>query len=243
MKSTQIKKKLVLFDIDGTLIFHVGQQLDDWKMRFRHGMKTAWNIDASQEMDKYEGYPDWASGWAAVKQFGVTKKQYEKGFPLYIDAMHDYLKKQGSTDTLYKPIPDAVALVMKLKEENKNCIGLISGNAKRIGEWKLAHCGLGNVFDFALYGDDATDRIALAQTVFKRAKEFFHLDFAPRDIVVIGDTIHDIRCGKAIGALTIGVTTGMHDSRVVLENENPDLLVDSLMDKRVLELLGLEKDK
>ncbi len=236
-----MNKKLVLFDIDGTLIYHVGNEPGGWKKRYAHGMKTAWNVDASSGMDKYDGFPDWASGFAAVRQYGVTKGQYKKEFPRYIDAMHDYLKELGSMDTLYKPILEAVVLVMKLKAQKAYCIGIISGNAKKIGEWKLEHCGLENLFEFALYGDDATDRIVLAQTVFEKAKIFFYREFRPQDITVIGDTINDIQCGKAIGAATIGVTTGYHGSRIVLEKENPDLLVDSLMDKRVFDLLGLEK--
>lgn len=241
MKCMKQWKKLVLFDIDGTLIYHVGKEPGGWQTRFAHGMKAAWNIDASSKMEKYNGYPDWASGWESMKQFRITKKQYEKGFPRYIESMHTYLQELGKTDTLYKAIPDAVTLAMKLKTNKKFCIGIISGNAKRIGLWKLEHCELGNIFDFALYGDDATDRIALAQTIFDKAQAFFHMEFLPQDITVIGDTIHDVRCGKAIGAMTIGVTTGMHEKRSILEDEHPDIVVDSLMDERVLSLLGLEQ--
>ena len=57
-------------------------------------------------------------------------------------------------------------------------------------------------------------------------------------MVIIGDTVHDIRCGKHIGATTIGVTTGLTNGYEDLVKEEADLVVDSLMDERVLHLLG-----
>ena len=74
--------------------------------------------------------------------------------------------------------------------------------------------------------------------VFEKAKRELHITFTATDIILIGDTVHDIRCGKAIGATTIAVTTGMHGDPKVLEAEKPDLLVTSLADPRVSSLFS-----
>jgi phosphoglycolate phosphatase-like HAD superfamily hydrolase len=55
---------------------------------------------------------------------------------------------------------------------------------------------------------------------------------------VVIDTVHDIRAGKAIGATTIAVTTGLHVAKKVLAEEQPDL-VDTLLDGDILTLFGL----
>ncbi len=86
--------------------------------------------------------------------------------------------------------------------------------------------------------------LLLLEKLISHAKKFFQITFQPKDVVVIGDTVFDIRCGKAIGAQTIAVTTGGHlvtkvDPKAgtyknALAQEHPDLLVDSLMDQKVL---------
>ena len=140
-----------------------------------------------------------------------------------------------------KIIPDAVVFVRLLKAKRPRVVrGILSGNARKIAQWKLSHTGLLKYFSFGLYGDEADDRIELAGQVFAKAKLELAMDLKPEEIVVIGDTVFDIRCGKGIGATTIAVTTGMHGSPEELAREKPDYLVNSLMDPTVLSLFSLK---
>ena len=231
-------KKLVLFDIDGTLIYHAGSGARGIA-RFAHAMQAAYGISLDLDFAKYNGMIDRQMAWDIAKQHGVTREKFLEKFPAYAEAMLAFLQEGAEKEPLYQLIDDAVALVHCLKKRSDIALGIITGNVKRIAEWKLDHAGLAGIISFGLYGDEADDRNALARLVFNKAQEEFHQALAPADIVVIGDTVHDIRCGRAIGAMTIAVTTGYHGAREPLLAEKPDFLVDSLMEKSVRDFLGV----
>ena len=233
------RKKLVLFDIDGTLISWVGKHVHGLA-RFQHGMKIAWGIEVGNDIEKYNGVPEWKSSWEVAKQYGVSRSKFEKNFPVYVEAMRAFLDMRGKIAPLYIQIPDAVNLLVGLHSQAHVHLGVLSANAERTGVWKLEYCNIREFFSFGLWGDRAESRVEIAQSVFHKTEEILGLKLLPHDVVVIGDTIHDIRCGKAINAITIAVATGPHNA-ALLNKEHPDLLVDSLMDERVLTLLGLKE--
>lgn len=241
-KSSPQKKKLVLFDIDGTLIHHVSGQMTVGWPRFIYALKKVYGVDIKTDLSgKFMGMIDRQISWELVRMQGITKQEFDNKFPLVGNFLLEYAKGQEKKATpLYTPIADAVTLAKKLLTNDAFRVGLLTGNVERMGWWKLQHAGITNFFDWGLFGDEVDDKSMLAQTIIKKAKDHFSIEFIPSNIFVIGDSIYDVRSGKAIGLLTIAVTTGGH-SREDLEKEKPDLLVDSLMDKRVLDLLGLEK--
>ena len=150
------------------------------------------------------------------------------------------MDKEGSKKgPLFQIIEPARDLVVRLHRRDDIVLGILTGNAERIANWKLDHVGLSRYFTFGLYGDAANSRIELAKGAIEKAKKQLKMKFAPADIIVIGDTVHDIRCGKAIGAVTVAVTTGMHGFWDVLKAENPDILVESLADPQVLSLFSM----
>lgn len=230
--------KLVLFDIDGTLIYHVGVR--KWEEQYYEGLRKVYGITGEYDVMQYNGTVERLLAWNLVKQSGkLNRKQFLEKFPEYVDVMHGFLERWGKDTKLFKIIPEAVTFVLLLKEKQPNIVrGILSGNARKIAEWKLSHTGLSSYFSFGLYGDEADDRVELAGQVFSKAKSQFGLDLKPKDVVIIGDTVFDIRCGKAIGAITIAVTTGMHGSPEELAREKPDFLVNSLMDPSILSLFS-----
>ena len=230
-----MNKKLILFDIDGTLMYHVGSR--HWNEQYAHGMRTVYGITKKHDFSQYNGSIERHMAWDILRHHGVTREDFFSKFPTYTQAMLEYLEELAQKEVLFRVIPEAAILVQKFSRQKKFVLGLLTGNAKRIADWKLAHVGLAGYFSFGLYGEEADDRISLAKVVFEKAKKELHEEFQPQDIVVIGDTIHDIRCGKAIGAITIAVTTGMHGDSAVLGQEKPDLLVDTLADARVERVL------
>ncbi|HET7535847.1 MAG TPA: HAD hydrolase-like protein, partial [Candidatus Didemnitutus sp.] len=73
---------------------------------------------------------------------------------------------------------------------------------------KLEHYKVWHYFEFGAFGDDSPLRNELGPHALRRAKERHAIEFSPANTFVIGDTPHDIECGKVIGAQTIGVATG-----------------------------------
>ena len=85
---------------------------------------------------------------------------------------------------------------------------LLTGNLKEGARLKLSFLGLWEYFEFGAFADDSAIRDELGPFALARAKEKLGIEFPPERVYIIGDTPHDIACGKAIGAKTIAVATG-----------------------------------
>jgi phosphoglycolate phosphatase len=85
---------------------------------------------------------------------------------------------------------------------------LLTGNLKEGAKLKLSHLGLWDYFEFGAFADDSHVRDELGPFALARAEEKLGIKFPPERVYIIGDTPHDIACGKAIGAKTIAVATG-----------------------------------
>jgi len=101
------------------------------------------------------------------------------------------------------------------------------GNIER-GAWvKLKHCELDSYFSFGGFGSDSEDREQLIRIAIDRAKNIANREI--EKIFVIGDTPLDIIHGRAAGALTVGVSTGVY-SYGQLGSYKPDFLFNDLLD-------------
>lgn len=235
-------KKLVLFDIDGTLIRHFGPQVTiggGWK-RFIYALQKVFNINVHIDPAyNYHGLVDRQILFDLVKSYGITKNEFDNKFP-DIKAAIVYHAQTREKKQIYEPIPEALQLLTLLhKKPNDYYLGILTGNVERMAYWKLTHVGIDPTwFTLFITSDEFDDRISLAKSVFEKHKKTYGLDIHAHDIYVLGDAVGDIRCAYAIGAKSIIATTGRHD-KAELEKENPTLLVNSLMDPLVLTLLEL----
>jgi phosphoglycolate phosphatase len=123
-------------------------------------------------------------------------------------------------------LPGVRELLHRLQARPQNVLGLLTGNVKRGAKLKLAHYGLWGFFQFGAFADDHHDRNELGRFAQARAREKHAIDFAATQMDVIGDTPHDIACGKAIGARTIAVATGSF-TRAQLAEHQPDRILDN----------------
>jgi len=237
--------KLILFDIDGTLVSQDGASVLEMKpegeTKFSYAIRTVFGKQTHVDMTKFNGYVDRSILWFCAESVGIDRKDFDRELPRLASEMHTYMQSLNPKDSLYCPIETARQFVDLVVKSNTIAYGILSGNVESIGLWKLDKAGYGHMFDFGMYGEEADDRIELAKKTVVRANAFFHTTFVPKDISVIGDTVHDVRCGKAIGAHTIAVMTGRHRDPVVLNAENPDFLVDSLLENSVLDYFGLKQ--
>ncbi len=232
-------KKLILFDIDGTLIRHVGDGTKKWMRRIRTAAREIYGVDPGDfEPAPYHGKIDRQAAWMSVEPLGISRSIFLEKYHLFADRFFGQLLNDPADQSLYQQIPDAKRLVDLLRLKKEICLGVLTGNMERIGKWKLTHTGYDGLLPFAMWSDGFDDRFQLAKAVYEKANAFFHESFGPDNTIVIGDTVNDISCARHIGAQVIVVTTGGHD-RKTLEDAKPDLLVDSLMDPAVLAFLHL----
>ena len=122
-------------------------------------------------------------------------------------------------------LPGVKDLLARLQARPQNVLALLTGNLRRGAQLKLAHYGIWDFFEFGAFADDHHDRNELGPFAQHRAREKHATDFVAADIDVIGDTPHDIACGKAIDARTIAVATGSF-SRAQLAAHGPDIILD-----------------
>jgi phosphoglycolate phosphatase-like HAD superfamily hydrolase len=115
--------------------------------------------------------------------------------------------------------------------------GLLTGNQRRTAQLKLEHYGLWQWFSFGTFGDDTEHRDELGPRALRAARERHGVEFPAPEAVVIGDTPHDVDCGRALGARTIAVATGRY-SAGELAAHRPTALVEDLADtERLIALI------
>ena len=124
----------------------------------------------------------------------------------------------------------ARALVERLLGDERARLGLLTGNLREMAYLKVGALGLDERhFPFGAFGCDAEDRNALPRIAIERAAAHAGRPFAEADVVVIGDTPRDIECGRLGGCTTVAVATGRF-GRDELAAHAPDLLLDDLAD-------------
>ncbi len=106
-------------------------------------------------------------------------------------------------------------------------LGLLTGNIRLGAEIKLRHFGLWDQFVMGAFSDDHEDRNRLAAIGLERGSKVLDCPLKGSEVMVIGDTPHDVRCGRAIGAKVLAVSTG-GSTHAELRKCGPDFLANSL---------------
>jgi phosphoglycolate phosphatase-like HAD superfamily hydrolase len=223
--------RLLLWDIDGTLI-NTGAAGQQAIVR-----ATAERFGGSGDLDGVEiaGRTDTAIAHQILMKYGerVTDESVQPLLDLYVRLLAEELpRRQG------RVLPGVLELLRHSASEPDITLGLLTGNLASGAKLKLEHYQLWHFFAFGAFSDDHHDRNELGAFALSRALEATRIDFVPGQVDVIGDTGHDIACGKALGARTIAVATGSW-TREQLTQHRPDFLFDDLSNvDEVIRTLG-----
>src|SRR4051812_34245298 len=215
-----VSKKLVLFDIDGTLLTSGGAG----ERALRRGFRERFGIDDDLATVEIAGRTD--SGIARRMLAAHDLPETPENLAAFFDGYLHFLARElpVSAGGL---LPGIVALLEALKPRADIVLALLTGNLERGAELKLTHYGVWHYFEFGAYADDHHDRDQLGHFARSRAEEKHGIDFPPERIFVLGDTPHDISCARAIGAKAVAIATGKF-SRADLGALAPDFLFDDL---------------
>jgi len=116
-------------------------------------------------------------------------------------------------------------------------LGLLTGNVRDGARIKLSHYGLFGHFDFGGFGDLHENRNDVARAALDEARQTLNTPLDVGRVWVVGDSPHDVRCARSIGARAVAVATGWNTLEE-LEAEQPDVLLADLSDEsRFLALL------
>ena len=216
-------KKLLLFDIDGTLLTTGGAGEGGFSQAFAE----SFGIDDDLSTIDFAGATD----------TGVVRLLFEKHALEGTDERHalfhkNYLPHLGRNLANFpgRLMPGVADLLPVLRDRPGAVLALLTGNFSGASTLKLTHYGLAQFFDFGAFADDSHDRNLLGPVALRRAREIYGADaFADpaRDVLVIGDTTRDIACARACGARVLAVATGKH-SHAQLAAQAPDFLAANL---------------
>jgi phosphoglycolate phosphatase len=225
--------KLVIFDMDQTLV----ELLPVHDAALDQLFQTYFNTGARFAETDFAGrsLPENFLALARLKNIAddaVLGKEeellaaYERFFARHIPAnAADYI------------LPGVTRLLEKLSETD-NVVALYTGDSPGIVRSTMTATGLGRYFAFFVASTEACDRAGLVRKAIEKAEQRTGKRFEGREIVIIGDSVRDIACGKVFGALTIAVATGLH-SREELARCEPDYLRPDLKDtEQVLQAIG-----
>jgi len=189
---------LYLFDIDGTLL-HAhgsGRGAFDAVMAERHGIANA------SAGIRYGGKTDPAIvDEIFVARLGRPASEDERaGFlAAYVPKLQAALAHTGVV------VLDGVTEALRfLGARDEVCLGVATGNIRAGADAKLAAAGLAAWFGFGGYGCDSPLRAELVAAAIRRGRESSEV----REVIVVGDTIHDIAAARACGATVCAVATG-----------------------------------
>ena len=194
-------KKLLLWDIDGTLIRtnRAGVAALVRAFAAAHGREPDLaTVEVAGRTDR------WIIG-RMLETHGLepTPERVHAVLEGYLQLLQGELHA-----TTGRVLPGILELLETFHRRTDVAQGLLTGNVERGARIKLEHFRVWHYFAFGAYGDDSPLRNDLGPHALRRARAHHATEFPPDRVFVIGDTPHDIACGRAIGARTIAVATG-----------------------------------
>src|SRR5438045_7743572 len=226
-----MQKRLLLFDIDGTLIHSGGAGVEALKL----ALKERFGIKDDLHDIEIAGMTD--SGIVISSVNNHKTPTTADNIAAFLDSYVYFLslelpRRKG------KLLPGVLELLENLKTRKHLVLGLLTGNVSRGAQLKLGHYGVWHFFEFGAFADDHHDRNELGAFAQARAKEKHGREFSAEAIDVIGDTPRDIACGTALGARPVAAATRSR-SRQKLAEHHPEILIDDLSDvDRLINTLG-----
>lgn len=216
--------KVLLFDIDGTLIRGGGAGR---KALNRAALKLYGVKNACSELS--------LAGRTDLYNFGQTYRfaTGKKPTPAAVERLHqEYLKflpfyvKSALRTRTYRIPPGLKTLLKRLSRDKRVLLGLGTGNMEKGARIKLEPSGFNSYFLFGGYGSDAFHRHRLLKKGVARAKKLAHAKFTDMDVFVIGDTPFDVSAGKKAGYKTIAVGTGYSEWKELAASKPDHLAKD-----------------
>jgi phosphoglycolate phosphatase len=195
--------KLVCFDIDGTILSTDGAGRRAIHRALVDVLGTAGPIDTF----RMDGRTDGEIVRRLAEAAAVTHDDalVDRVLARYVEHLREELARPGNRTAVY---PGVRELVDALERRGDCVIGLLTGNVATGAAAKLKAADLDfGRFRVNAFGSDHHVRSELPAVAQRRAREVLGHDVAGADVVIIGDTPADVRCGLGIGARAIGVAT------------------------------------
>lgn len=191
---------VLLFDIDNTLLWSGGAGLEAMNLAFRDlfGIENGFaRVDFTGRTDRYiflEALRQHRIGGDPEAYMRQFQERYHALLP---DALR---QKQG------RLMPGFPHLLDALSQDTNVRLGLATGNFSQGAHLKLARYGIDRFFPAGAFGEESEERAEIVRLAIDRVAD----GGRPQDVLVIGDTPHDVTSALANGVTAVGVATGRH---------------------------------
>lgn len=197
-------KRLVLFDIDGTLLTTNGRAVQAMLASYRN----VYGRDAAGLDYRMDGKTDLQITYELMALAGLTREEVTARLPEFWRRNAEELERHVSPEatTVHPGVPELVRAVAA----DPDCVlGVLTGNFEAGARIKLRCAGLAG-FVVGAYGGQHDRRDALPPVAVDVAERIAGRRFHGKEIVILGDTPNDIACGRGLGVKAIAVATGRY---------------------------------
>lgn len=195
--------RLILFDIDGTLV-DCGRQV---RPLFAAALDEVFGATGDLDAYDFAGKTDPRIVFDLMREAGLADDRIVAGLPrmreVYMRNLARGLRRDG-----IRILPGVPEMLAKLGTRSDVAIGLLTGNWEAGARIKLGLCGLADYFAFGAFGEDGPARADLVPAALARAAAHAGRVFAPLDTVIVGDSREDVACARAHGVPSLAVATG-----------------------------------
>lgn len=218
--------KVVLFDIDGTLLRTDGAG----RRSMEHALFTVFGAHGDPAY-RYDGKTDRQitreqMRWAGISDEVIDARMHDV-FAVYAERLEQELASGAEQAVLMAGIPP---LLERLGAHERVTLGLLTGNIEAGARQKIRAVNLAwEQFLVNAFGSDHEHRPMLPAVAQERARALLGREVPGEQMVIIGDTPADIHCGRALNVRAIGVATGRYSVDELAEHA-PAAVFDSLAD-------------
>ena len=227
--------KIILFDIDGTMIHSGGAGKRAMNQSFEEVFGIAEGLKEVSLGGKTD--PQILTEALAINKIITDEDKNARFKERYFELLVDWIDKDLPGKQMY---PGIVDLLQQLSQNDDVAIGLLTGNWQQGARTKLGHFNLNEYFSFGAFGDDSFNRNELLPFALERCANNGNIQTGSDQTIVIGDTPSDVECAQIHGAKALAVATGFCAYEDLVKSK-PDWLFDDLSDvEKVLATLLCE---
>lgn len=213
--------RLILFDIDGTLL-ECGPQV---RPILAEILTQVFGTAGRVETYDFAGRTDPGIVLDLLTEAGMPQEEILARLPEAKRRYAELLERSLDRERM-RLLPGVLEVLEGLLRRDDVALGLLTGNWEPGARTKLSRFDLNRFFDFGAFGCDGVYRSDLPPVALDRAERRLGRRFRPEETLIVGDTLHDVACARAHGIPVLAVATGRTTAETLREGGADRVVAD-----------------